>query len=112
MSTEAEREQLRLEYLRLTREVLPTRARREGWVVTEDHCFGRILLDNAAGDAWRNVLRDRRPGYAQLSDAQLAEAVRLGREVETRGDPFLRDLNARSLAWRGKLGSDRRRGGV
>ena len=77
-------------------------------MVTEDHCFGRILLDNAVSGAWRNVLRDRRlPAYRQLNEPQLAEAVRLGREIEPRADAYLRELNARSLEWRGKKNRDR-----
>jgi hypothetical protein len=46
--------------------------------------------------------RRRSPASAQLTDAQLAGAVRLAERVLAEGDPLLRELDARSLAWRGK----------
>lgn len=90
-------------YFHLTREILPTRAQYEGWVVTADHCFQRIILDNIVGDAWRNQLTGKGPAYRQLSDEQLERAVRLAIEIEREGDLFLRELNRNSLHWRGKV---------
>ncbi len=82
---------------------LPRRARAEGWVVTDDHCFGRIVLDHAVGGRWYDVLdRRRSPAFAQLTDDQLASAVALAERVLADGDPLLRELDARSLAWRGR----------
>ena len=112
-------------YRELVLDELPRRARAGRWVVTNDHCFGRIVLDNTVGGCWYDVLDrrsdrtdpdasdphsvragrptpDRRPAFAQLDDAQLAAAVALAERVATEGDPLLRELNARSLAWRGK----------
>jgi hypothetical protein len=97
-----------VEYRRLVDDVLPARARAEGWVVRADHCFGRILLDAAVGACWYDVLDRRRaagPAYRQLSDDQLAHAVALGHAVEREGDELLRRLNDDSLRWRGKLGA-------
>lgn len=97
------RAELLARYRRLVLHELPQRARAEGWVVTLDHCFGRIVLDHAVGGRWYDVLdRRRSPAFAQLDDAQLAAAVALAERVVEEGDPLLRELDARSLAWRGK----------
>jgi hypothetical protein len=72
-------------------------------VVTADHCFGRILLDHAVGGRWYDVLdRRRSPASAQPGDDQLAAAVALAERVLAEGDALLRELDAQSLAWRGK----------
>ena len=81
--------------------MLPARARRERWVVVADHCFQRIVLDHSLGAPWRTVLTARMPAWRQLSDAQLAAAVRFAEAIETGGDRVLRELNAQSLRWRG-----------
>jgi hypothetical protein len=112
-------------YRALVLDELPRRARAGRWVVVHDHCFGRIVLDNTVGGRWYDVLDrrsdrsghdasaphsvrggrpapDRRPAFAQLDDARLAAAVELAERIAAEGDPLLRELNARSLAWRGK----------
>jgi hypothetical protein len=90
-------------YRQLVDDELPRRAREGRWVVTADHCFGRILLDHAVGGRWYDVLdRRRSPASAQLDDDQLAAAVALAERVLAEGDPLLRELDAQSLAWRGK----------
>jgi len=72
-------------------------------VVTADHCFGGILLDHAVGGRWYDVLDRRRSlASAQLDDDQLAAAVALAERVLAEGYPLLRELDAQSLAWRGK----------
>ena len=82
---------------------LPRRARAEGWVVTADHCFGRIVLDNAVGGRWYDVLdRRRSPAFAQLDDGRLRAAVEIAERIDADGDPLLRELDAQSLRWRGK----------
>lgn len=82
---------------------LPRRARAGRWVVTQDHCFGRIVLDNTVGGRWYDVLdRRRSPAFAQLDDDRLAAAVTLAERIAREGDPLLRELDARSLAWRGR----------
>jgi hypothetical protein len=112
-------------YRELVLDELPRRARAGRWVVVADHCFGRIVLDNTVGGRWYDVL-DRRsdrsghdastphsvrpgrpapnptPAFARLDDAQLAAAVALAERIAAEGDPLLRELDARSLAWRGK----------
>ena len=81
---------------------LPARAATDGWVLRADHCFGRVLLDHAVGARWYDVLDRRRTAFTQLDDTQLAGAVELGERLLVEGDPLLRKLDARSLAWRGK----------
>ena len=90
-------------YRELVRVELPRRARAGRWVVVNDHCFGRIVLDNTVGRCWYEVLdRRRSPAFAQLDDAHLAAAVALAERIAAEGDPLLRELDARSLTWRGK----------
>lgn len=95
------RAELLQRYRELVLHELPRRAAAEGWVVTAGHCFGRIVLDNTLGACWYDVLdRRRSPAFAQLDDAQLQTAVTLAEQIETEGDPRLRELNNRSLGWR------------
>lgn len=97
------RAQLLARYRELVLGELPRRARAGRWVVREDHCFGRIVLDHAVGRRWYDVLdRRRSPAFAQLTDDQLGAAVALAERVLVEGDPLLRELDAQSLAWRGK----------
>lgn len=98
-----DREALLRRYRELVLDDLPRRARAAGWVVVDDHCFGRIVLDNTVGGCWYDVLdRRRSPAFGQLDDERLAAAVALAERIAAEGDPLLRELDARSLAWRGK----------
>lgn len=97
------RPELLARYRELVLSELPRRAQAERWVVTADHCFGRIVLDATVGGRWYDVLdRRRSPAFAQLSDAQLSDAVSLAERLLAEGDRLLRPLDAQSLAWRGK----------
>ena len=97
------REHLLARYRGLVLDELPRRARAGRWVVTADHCFGRIVLDHAVGGRWYDALdRRRSPAFSQLDDAQLAGAVALAERVLAEGNPLLRELDAQSLAWRGR----------
>ena len=99
----ADRARLLTRYRELVLDELPRQARASGWVVTADHCFGRILLDHAVQGRWYDVLdRRRSPAFAQLDDEQLAAAVAMAERVAAEGDPLVRALDAQSLAWRGK----------
>ena len=44
------RQQLLARYRELVLGELPRRARTDGWVVTADHCFVRIVLDHVTGE--------------------------------------------------------------
>lgn len=85
----------------LTREEMPHVAGDRDWPVRLDHCFQRILLDNAVGAAWRT--RIAAPAWRNADDAVLARAIALG-EAALAGEADLGELNRRSLAWRGKRG--------
>lgn len=100
MPMDAARQQLEAEWLHLTREVLPALAAERRWPVRNDHCFQRILLDNACGGRWYDHIEGR-PAYAKADVATLARAVALGRACAD-GAEDLSALNKRSLNWRGK----------
>lgn len=97
-----DRTDLQHRYLELVRVVLPERAAQDGWVLRRDHCFGRVLLDDAVGGCWYDVLDRRHAAYRQLDDERLAHAVAQGERLLREGDALLRGLDAQSLRWRGK----------
>ena len=98
-----DRETLLRRYRSLVDVELPRAAREQGWSLTQNHCFGRVLLDDAVDGCWYDHL-DRRagPAYRQLDDDRLSSAVALGTRLLDEGDRLLRELDGRSLAWRGK----------
>ena len=94
------REKLVEDWFALTREEMPALAGERGWPVRFDHCFQRILLDNAVGAKWTTAIAS--PAYRNAPASILAKATALGTDcVAGRAD--LADLNRRSLAWRGKV---------
>lgn len=95
-----DRAALEAEWLGLTREVLPALAGPRGWPVRNDHCFQRILLDNACGGCWYHHV-PRRPAYRYMNIDTLVRALALARAAEA-GWADLHLLNRRSLKWRGK----------
>ncbi len=98
----SDRGALETRWLDLTRRTLPSLAGARAWPIRADHCFQRILLDNACGGRWYEHIAGR-PAYAHADDAILARAVALG-EAAIAGDADMADLNRRSLDWRGKRG--------
>lgn len=94
------RKALEQRWLELTRTVLPELSAARGWPITADHCFMRVLLDNACGGHWVNYI-DKRPAYAHAPDDVLTRAVALAEDVSA-GRGNLHMLNQNSLAWRGK----------
>ncbi|PAX08209.1 GCN5-related N-acetyltransferase [Sphingomonas lenta] len=96
----ADRAELEARWLHLTREALPAVAETRGWPVRLDHCFQRILLDNACGGRWYDHIQGR-PAYRRCDTQALARAVRLA-EAALAGSADLHALNARSLEWRSK----------
>lgn len=83
----------------LTRQDMPSLSAHRGWPVHFDHCFQRILLDNAVGMKWRDAIAA--PAYRNASETVLRRAITLG-EACVAGECDLADLNRRSLEWRGK----------
>lgn len=93
-----DRPALETRWLQLTCETLPALAAARQWPVGADHCFQRILLDNAVGGRWYDHVAQR-PAYKHIAAHHLAAAVALGEAVAA-GTADLHALNARSLAWR------------
>lgn len=85
--------------LALARDPVQTR-----WPVHLDHCFARIILDNAVGvdKPWTQVVKS--PAVRNMSVQQLREALELGERLAS-GEADLVELDRRSLKLRGKLGS-------
>jgi hypothetical protein len=97
----ADRVELVDRYLHLTRTVMPALAKdgSRQWLVQNNHCFQRIVLDTICGDIWYKHLS--RPAYQSLNDAQLRQAVLLCENIIS-GQADLPKLNQQSLRWRGK----------
>lgn len=71
------------------------------WPVFLDHCFARIILDNAIGISkpWAEVLKA--PAVKNMNTSQLIAAIELGEKIAT-GEVNLVELDERSLELRGK----------
>lgn len=71
------------------------------WPVHLDHCFARIVLDNAIGldKPWNQVLKA--PAVRNMTLNQLRDALALGEKVAN-GEADLVELDQRSLDLRGK----------
>lgn len=93
-----DRAALEAAWLMLTKVEMPALASARDWPVSADHCFQRILLDNAVGGIWYDAI-PQRPAYRHAEAAVLARAIALGRAA-IEGSADLHALNARSLAWR------------
>lgn len=93
-----DRAALESRWLTLTRDILPDLAHERRWPVDQDHCFQRILLDNACGGIWYEFIAAR-PAYRHATDEVLARAVDLAQACMD-GSHDLTTLNRRSLDWR------------
>jgi O-6-methylguanine DNA methyltransferase len=73
------------------------------WPVHLDHCFARIILDNAIGidKPWNQVIKS--PAVRTMTAEQLGCALELGEKVAG-GEVDLVELNEVSLGLRGKKG--------
>lgn len=78
------------------------------WPVYLDHCFARIVLDNAVGveKPWTETIKA--PAIKNMSEAQLKAAIKLAEGVAD-GSEDLVTLNQRSLDLRGKNGPSKRK---
>ena len=94
-----ERDALVRRWFELTREQLPAAAPSRDWPVRFDHCFQRILLDNACKGRWTDTIE--RPAYAHAPDTILRAAIAKGERVLA-DEADLWALDANSLLWRGK----------
>ncbi|CAA9588306.1 hypothetical protein AVDCRST_MAG81-4384 [uncultured Synechococcales cyanobacterium] len=94
------KEALIQEYLRLTKTVLPQKARESRWILTQDHCFQRVILDSLFQDCWYYYLD--KPAYQHLTEIQLINAIFAANQILASGNEYLKSLNCQSLKWRGK----------
>ncbi|KAF2090129.1 hypothetical protein K490DRAFT_17751, partial [Saccharata proteae CBS 121410] len=99
---------LQAEWATLYRERLPQLAKARDpaqprWPVWLDHCFARIVLDNAVGRdrPWMEAVRA--PATKNMSEQQLLEAIALAKDIAN-GTANLEHLDRRSLGLRGKSG--------
>lgn len=105
-------EALQSEWNTLYRTTLPSLARgkhtaktaaspSDKWPVVLDHCFARIILDNAVGQdrPWAEVVKA--PATKNMTETQLNAALKMGRRIAD-GEEDLWALDARSLELRGK----------
>lgn len=90
---------LRVAWRELVGRRLPAVAGERGWPIRADHCFARVLLDNALGAPWRT--RVAPPAWRNMAADDLARAVALG-EAALAGAADMAELNELSLALRGK----------
>jgi len=100
------RERLQQQWTHLYKHHLPALAKardpvQKHWPVFLDHCFARIVLDNAVGvdKPWAEVVKQ--PAVKHMSVSQLEEAMKLAESIAT-GDADLVKLDERSLQLRRK----------
>lgn len=106
-------EQLRERWNELYKQRLPALAKARDpvqptWPVFLDHCFARIVLDNAIGNdrPWTEIIKQ--PAVKNMSEEQLKTAIDLAERLVS-GKADLVALDKRSLELRGK-GSKKRKG--
>jgi hypothetical protein len=93
-------EELRSVYTEKVNSKLPEEAKKQGnWPVDEDHCFGRIVLDNLFEDVWYRHIEER-PAYMNLSRQELKEAVGIADRMLSKGREEVEVLNQKSLSYR------------
>lgn len=73
----------------------------KSWPVFLDHCFARIVLDNAIGKdrPWTEVIKA--PAVKHMTETQLRDAIDLADKI-VKGEADLVALDERSLELRGK----------
>jgi len=90
---------LRTRWRELVHVRLPAAAPGRCWPIHLDHCFARVMLDNACDRPWRESISP--PAWRHAPASILAQAIELGEAVlDDRAD--LHALNRRSLRLRGK----------
>jgi len=101
------------QWVTLYRDILPALAKARDpcqprWPVVLDHCFARIILDNAVGidRPWADTVKA--PAVKHMTREQLVGAIELGEMIAT-GERDLVELDGRSLGLRGKAGKGKRK---
>ncbi|KAI7053837.1 hypothetical protein KC339_g18635 [Hortaea werneckii] len=105
-------EQLRERWNELYKQRLPALAKARDpvqttWPVFLDHCFARIVLDNAIGNdrPWTEIIKQ--PAVKNMSEDQLKTAIDLAERLAS-GKADLVALDERSLKLRGKQSKKRK----
>jgi hypothetical protein len=96
--------QLEQSYLYLTQEYLPHLAQQapNKWIITEGHCFQRVLLDHVFQSVWYDhIPPQKRPAYKQLNNQQLSEAILMAYELSLENITLVQKLQQQSLRFRG-----------
>ena len=93
---------LRRRYLELTKTELPARARSRRWVIVNDHCMMRVILDRLFGGCWYDHLDRSTAAYKQLDRDQLLRCIDMAERLLADDGTLLTDWNRASLRWRGK----------
>jgi len=88
---------LRQRWRQLVEHRLPAAAVSRGWPIQNDHCFARVLLDNAVGAPWRLCIRP--PAWRNAPPETLENAIALG-EAALAGRRDMAALDERSQALR------------
>lgn len=108
-------EQLQERWNYLYKEYLPALAKskdeaQDTWPVSLDHCFARIVLDNAVGKdkPWTEVVKS--PAYKNMTGAQIQDAIALAEQLAN-GQANLVEMDERSLKLRGKQSKKRKANG-
>ncbi|KAI9872967.1 MAG: methylated-DNA--protein-cysteine methyltransferase [Pleopsidium flavum] len=78
------------------------------WPVHLDHCFARIILDNAIGIGVPWTAKVEAPAVKNMSGEQLKQCIKLGVGI-AEGKEDLVELDRRSLDVRGKVGKGKKR---
>ena len=94
-----ERHALQNRYQDLIDVLLPARARRDAWPVTEAHAFTRIVLDDIFGGCYTKHLPRRVRPHEDLNDAQLALAVNVAERLLAGDRTQLLAMSERSDRW-------------
>lgn len=91
---------IRKQWRKLVDRELPKAAdTHKDWPVYLNHCFARILLDNAVGQYWRDAIQP--PAWKNTPLPVLQTAIDLGESILA-GDADIWALNDQSLKMRGK----------
>lgn len=89
--------ELRDEYMKFINHCLPEAAKKNNWPISENHCFGRVILDFMYQDAWYKHLSS--PGYKHLSEYQLIVACERMQQWLNNPQLLIKD-NQKSLIYR------------
>lgn len=79
---------------------LPKLAVTQDWVVTLDHCIGRIVYDSVMGCKWSKQVKS--PFYKNADGSNIEEALGVCDRLKIEGKVLADRLNVESLGYRSK----------